>query len=275
MRLVPESTLVGHYSTAPRWSHTAVCRAVYLVGGQVHQMYMDNWEPCHSGQYHDLNKILLNRCDVLIMSTTSTSYLDLFHKDKDNRIPIINSGTGQNHPVTVLNHLFTLWEHFEQLEGLQVGWVGPTEALLNSYLGILPKLNMNIKYTCPKIPVSPTNLNLGMNLCKESKSEIRGCSSLKEVLKGCNVLVIGNHSHKRLTITEEKLKNCAPNWVLIYEFPRTEFQVKNSLIESPKNLSHRVAENLTYIWMAILVLSLTNYQPEFPNVHLNSKTKQK
>ena len=272
MKILPKGTLVGHYSNKPRWSHTAISRATYLVGGKLHQLIMNDWEPCHSREYHDLNKILLNRCDILLMSTTSTCYLDLFQKE--NLIPIINSGTGQNHPVTVLNHLFTLWEHFQDLHGLHVGWIGPTQPLLNSYLGILPKLQMNIKYTCPKIPTSPSHLNVGMKLCEKSNSEIKACTSLEEVLKGCEILVIACHNHTKLTITEDKIKNSASSLVLIYEFSRTEFQVINSLIVSPKNLSYKVQENLIYVWMAILILSLTSYQPKVSNINLSLKNQK-
>jgi ornithine carbamoyltransferase len=65
------------------------------------------------------------------------------------RIPIINALTDEEHPCQALTDLFTLSEHFDDLRGLTLAFVGDGNNICNSLLLLCPMLGVNIAVACP------------------------------------------------------------------------------------------------------------------------------
>jgi len=63
-------------------------------------------------------------------------------------VPVIAARTDKFSILPVLADMMTIQEHFDRLEGLEIGWVGPPRAMFNTYLAIAPRLGLNLKYHC-------------------------------------------------------------------------------------------------------------------------------
>lgn len=56
--------------------------------------------------------------------------------------------------IQALADTLTVYEHFNILSPLTLSWVGPSKALFNSYLFIMPRLKINLRYCCNDSDVS-------------------------------------------------------------------------------------------------------------------------
>lgn len=81
--------------------------------------------------------------------------------------------------------MFTLQEHFQNIDGLTAVWVGNSCPVLNTYLTIVPSLGINFKFVCRcGEPVSPSDLNYARTKHPEAANRIKECFTLEEALKG-------------------------------------------------------------------------------------------
>ena len=71
------------------------------------------------------------------------------------RIPIINALTDQEHPCQALADLFTLSEHFDDLNGLTLAYLGDGNNICCSLLLLCPLLGININVACPPAYAPP------------------------------------------------------------------------------------------------------------------------
>lgn len=84
-----------------------------------------------------------------------------------------------------LSSLLTLQQHFGTLEGLTIAWIGHACPLLNTYLTIVPTLNMQIKFLCRYGgPVSPSDLNDVLSKGDKFVHNVKECDNIKEVIEG-------------------------------------------------------------------------------------------
>lgn len=68
-------------------------------------------------------------------------------------VPVLNASSHLFRPFHGLGTLMTLQENFHRLNGLAVAWIGPTDSVLNSFIYLLPKVGINLRFNCTSSPV--------------------------------------------------------------------------------------------------------------------------
>jgi ornithine carbamoyltransferase len=65
-------------------------------------------------------------------------------------VPVINGLSDYNHPCQALTDIFTIWEHFGQIEGLKVAYVGDGNNVATSLVMLLTKLGGHFSIASPQ-----------------------------------------------------------------------------------------------------------------------------
>ena len=99
----------------------------------------------------------LERCvDVLAVRTYGQHILQDLAAHA--RIPVINALTDSEHPCQALADLFTLTEHFGEIEGLTLAYVGDGNNICNSLLLLCPLMGVNITVAGPRDYAPPRDI---------------------------------------------------------------------------------------------------------------------
>lgn len=77
-------------------------------------------------------------------------------------IPVINGLSDYNHPCQALADVFTIFEHYGKLEGLNISYVGDGNNVAISLMHACAKLGANFKISTPEgYEISPTAWTIG------------------------------------------------------------------------------------------------------------------
>lgn len=188
-------------------------------------------------------------------------------------IPVICLQSCRYHILQCLGDLMTIHEHYGHLSGLNLAFIGPACQLINTYLCIAPKLGMNINYLCsskPGVHVSPALVPVGQMACAEKKTTLKECEQLSQTIRGAHVISTGCHEMKELTLTNAKLTEADPRWILFHGLPRKGHEIEESLSSSERNMVWTSSLNCTFILAALILRVLKQYEhigqkPKFAN----------
>ncbi len=128
-------------SLRTRFSFTV---AVTQLGGQVIESVRQNRK---DEQPKDFIRVIQGYCGAMMIRTYDDN--DLEEMQAHANIPIINGLTDLFHPCQSLADLLTLKEHFQQLDGLTICYLGDGNNVLNSLCIMATKLGINVHYCCP------------------------------------------------------------------------------------------------------------------------------
>ena len=74
------------------------------------------------------------------------------------RIPVINALTDSEHPCQAVTDLFTLTEHFGEIKGLTLAYIGDGNNICNSLLLLCPMLGVNMTVAGPRDYAPPREI---------------------------------------------------------------------------------------------------------------------
>jgi len=129
---------------------------IYQLGGHAialaqHEIGVGTRESCR-----DIAKNLERWVDVLAVRTFGQHILEELAAHA--RIPVINALTDSEHPCQALADLFTLVEHFGEIEGLTLAYVGDGNNICNSLLLLCPLLGVNVTVAGPRDYAPPRDV---------------------------------------------------------------------------------------------------------------------
>lgn len=97
------------------------------------------------------------------------SYDHILQLAEYSRVPVINGLSDYNHPCQALTDIFTMWEHFGEVAGLKVAYVGDGNNMATSLITIMTKLGGHFSIASPKeYQLSPTILGEAQSLAEET-----------------------------------------------------------------------------------------------------------
>lgn len=129
-------------SLRTRFSFTA---AINQLGGQVIESLSQTRK---MEEPKDLIRVIQGYCAALIIRTFAED--TLLEMQPYAKIPIINGLTNNFHPCQALADLLTLIEHFKNLEGLTIAYIGDGNNVLHSLMLMATKLGIKVNFCCPK-----------------------------------------------------------------------------------------------------------------------------
>jgi ornithine carbamoyltransferase len=131
-------------STRTRVSFSA---AMYHLGGQVIDLNPQAMQLGRGEPIQDTARVLAGYLDVIAIRTFAQTDLEMFAHYAD--IPVINALTDLAHPCQVLADLLTMQEHFGQLEGLTLTYLGDGNNVAHSLLLGCALGGVNIRVATP------------------------------------------------------------------------------------------------------------------------------
>ncbi len=157
------------------------------------------------------------------------------HKDvvklaQHSNVPVINGLTDLLHPCQLLADYVTLTEHFGELTGLKLVFVGDGNNIANSHINAAMHTGINLTIACPKgfepnkdILDEVTAQGIKINVSNEPKEAIKGADVLyTDVWISMGQEKETNHRRKAFqdyTITPEWFKELAPQGIFMHDLP--------------------------------------------------------
>lgn len=190
------------------------------------------------------------------------------------RVPVINGLSDYNHPCQALTDAMTIWEHFGQIEGLKVAFVGDGNNMANSLAYIMVQLGAHFSLAAPEqYRLSPAVLGEVQSLSEEKGVNVTVTDDPVEAVAGADVIYtdvwtsMGQETEreKRLKVfppyqvNRELLSKAKPETVVLHCLPahRGE-EITDEVADGPQSLLFPQAENRLHAQKGILALLLAD-----------------
>jgi ornithine carbamoyltransferase len=252
-------------STRTRASFAA---AMGQLGGEVIYMRPDELQLGRGEPIKDTARVLTEYLDALVLRThkheTSKEFADYCD------IPVINGLSDLEHPTQILCDLYTIQEARDQLEGLNLAWLGDGNNVCNSWLLGASTVGMNISVATPK-GYGPNRdiLKRARELADKSGSNIEVMQDPREATRNTDILYTDvwtsmgqeEEAEKRMNafrgyqINRDLLKAAKEDVLVMHCLPAHRgMEITEDVLEGPKSIVWQQAENKLHGAKAILSL---------------------
>lgn len=223
-------------------------------------------------------QVLSGYCDGIMIRTFSDSYI--MEMGSNASIPVLNGLSDDHHPCQILADLLTVKEHYGELEGKTIAYVGDGNNILHSLLLLAPLCGVNIRYACPP-GFKPKEYVLLRALERISTVDdktirlgyIEPCKSPELAVKGANAVYtdtwvsMGFESEKAkrekafsgYQVNDDLMAKAAPGAIFMHCLPMERGkEVSASLPESECSVIYKQSENRLHAQKALLAMLLGN-----------------
>ena len=252
-------------STRTRASFEA---AMGQLGGEVMYMRPDELQLGRGEPIKDTARVLTEYLDALVLRTYKHETSKEFAKYCD--IPVINGLSDLEHPTQILCDLYTILEARDQLEGLNLAWIGDGNNVCNSWLLGAGIMGMNISIAVPK-GYAPNKgiLKRAKAFAHKSGSKIEVTRDPKEAARNADILYTDvwtsmgqeTEAEKRMSafqgyqIDSNLLKVARKDAIVMHCLPAHRgMEITEDVLEGSRSIVWRQAENKLHGAKAILNL---------------------
>lgn len=213
--------------------------------------------------YYRFNSIILARV---------FSHNDITELAKYATVPVINALSDMHHPLQTLADLMALEDHFGDLRGKTLAWVGDGNNVLHDLMLGGAKLGMNIRIATPKgyeenAGVLATTRKLAT---ENGTADVFRTTVAAEAVKGSDVVVtdtwvsMGQESEYEKRVKEfdgyqvnaALMKKANSGAVFLHCLPRHLEEVSDEVFYSDQSLVFPEAENRMWTVMAVMAAQL-------------------
>lgn len=203
--------------------------------------------------------------DLLVIRHQTTG-VHHFLSDKINA-SVVNAGDGANeHPTQSLLDLYTMQEHFESFEGLNVVIVGDIKhsrvARSNAYA--LTKLGANVTFCAPTTYMPKNATHLGV----KSSHNLKECVANADVIMALRVQLERHKTNdipslseynKFFGLTKDVLENTKDNVIIMHPGPINRgVEINNDVADGKNSVILDQVKNGVAVRMAIIKILLDN-----------------
>ncbi len=195
------------------------------------------------------------------------------------RVPVVNALSDIEHPCQALTDIFTLEEHFGDLRGLKIAYVGDGNNVAHSLLLAAVLMGANITLASPEgYGPKPEFIAAAQAMAATPAGTLRCVTDPREAVAGADAVYTDawasmgqeHEAEMRQTIfhayqvNRELMALAAPHAVFMHCLPahRGE-EVTDEVIDSAHSVVFDQAENRMHVQKAILLLLLDAAQPDF------------
>jgi ornithine carbamoyltransferase len=242
-------------STRTRLSFEA---AMYQLGGQTVFLTKDVTQLSREEPIKDTARVLSAYVDAIVMRTYTQKVINEVANWAS--ISVINALSDEYHPTQVLSDLLTVKQYKGGLDGLKIAWLGDGNNVANSWINAAIRINFFLYLACPK------GYEPKMEIVKKTKRKnIVLTNDPIEAIKDADVvntdvwMSMGEKKQKEkkvfypYQINQNLLGLAKPDVIVMHCLPshRGE-EITEEVIEGPKSVVFKQAENKLYMAKAIL-----------------------
>lgn len=136
----------------------------------------------------DTSKVLCRFNNIILARVFAHS--DIEELCEYSSVPVINALSDKFHPLQTLADLMTLKEHYGDLRGKTLAWVGDGNNVLHDLMVGAIKMGMHVRVATPKgYDADPGVLAAAKLLCQKEFVTLTLTTDPREAVKGANVVV--------------------------------------------------------------------------------------
>ncbi len=215
----------------------------------------------------DTARVLSGYLDGLMIRTFHQSAVEELAEFSS--IPVINGLTDDYHPCQVLADLMTLIEHFGELKGRKLAYIGDGNNMANSLMIGAAKVGLDIAIAAPKgYEPKAEMVELAQAIAKETGALVTITNDPAEAVTGSDAIYtdvwasMGQEAEaiKRLNdfagfqVNAELVQHAKPDYIFMHCLPaHREEEVTTDILEGPHSVIFQEAENRLHAQKAVLV----------------------
>lgn len=215
----------------------------------------------------DTARVLSGYLDGLMIRTFHQSAVEELAEFSS--IPVINGLTDDYHPCQVLADLMTLIEHFGELKGRKLAYIGDGNNMANSLMIGAAKVGLDIAIAAPKgYEPKAEMVELAQAIAKETGALVTVTNDPTEAVTGSDAIYtdvwasMGQEAEaiKRLNdfagfqVNAELVAHAKPDYIFMHCLPaHREEEVTTDILEGPHSVIFQEAENRLHAQKAVLV----------------------
>jgi ornithine carbamoyltransferase len=215
----------------------------------------------------DTARVLSGYLDGLMIRTFHQSAVEELAEFSS--IPVINGLTDDYHPCQVLADLMTLIEHFGELKGRKLAYIGDGNNMANSLMIGAAKVGLDIAIAAPKgYEPKAEMVELAQAIAKETGALVTVTNDPIEAVTGSDAIYtdvwasMGQEAEaiKRLNdfagfqVNAELVQHAKPDYIFMHCLPaHREEEVTTDILEGPHSVIFQEAENRLHAQKAVLV----------------------
>jgi ornithine carbamoyltransferase len=180
-------------------------------------------------------------------------------------VPVINALTDRSHPCQAMSDVFTIKEHFEEIEGVKIAFIGDGNNVARSLAFACAKLGMKM------VIASPAGYELDAetikNANKISAGSVRQTNDPGAAVLDADIIYtdtwvsMGQEQEKQkrhadfagFQVNAELVKSAPANVKVMHCLPANRgFEITDEVIESPNSIMFDQAENRLHFQRALL-----------------------
>jgi ornithine carbamoyltransferase len=246
-------------------------RAIYRLGAQAIVLSDDSSAFSRGESIKDTMMVLERYVNAVVIRTFGHDRIEEAANWAD--IPVINALTNDFHPCQGLADLMTIEEHFGQLSGLKLAYLGDgANNMAHTYLEAAALAGMHAVIASPAAYQPMDNyLAEAREVGRQTGARLEITESPESALEGANVVVTDSwasmgfedeHAQRvevftPYQVTAQSMRLAAPDAVFMHCLPahRGE-EVTNEVMDADYSLIYQEAENRMHVQQALLGLLL-------------------
>ncbi|AUD12562.1 MULTISPECIES: ornithine carbamoyltransferase [unclassified Planococcus (in: firmicutes)] len=215
----------------------------------------------------DTARVLSGYLDGLMIRTFHQSAVEELAQFSS--IPVINGLTDDYHPCQVLADLMTLIEHFGELKGRKLAYIGDGNNMANSLMIGAAKVGLDIAIAAPKgYEPQAEMVELAQAIAKDTGSVVTVTHDPIEAVKNSDAIYtdvwasMGQEAEaiKRLNdfegfqVNADLVQHAKADYIFMHCLPaHREEEVTTDILEGPHSVIFQEAENRLHAQKAVLV----------------------
>lgn len=192
---------------------------------------------------------------------------------KYSSVPVINALSDTYHPLQILADLLTIEEHFKQLKGLKLAWVGDGNNVLHSLLIACPKMEINIAVATPdSYKPAEDIVAYAREQAQITGTAVTMTNDPKVAVQDADIIVTDTfismgqeeETNKRkmdfqgYQVNSELVGQAKPDYKFMHCLPRKQDEVTDEVFYSKHSIVFDEAENRLHSVMAVLSAVMKN-----------------
>jgi ornithine carbamoyltransferase len=176
-----------YFSKPSTRTRVSVEAAVHRLGALPIMLRPDELQLGRGEPISDTARVLSSYCAAIVMRTFEQAEVE--EVAVASTAPVINALTDDHHPCQALADLLTIREHFGQLEGVAVAYVGDGNNVAHSLMEAGALATMDIRVACPRGYEPDPVVLAGAEICaRENGGRISVVHDPREAVEGAHAV---------------------------------------------------------------------------------------